>query len=116
MFAKEEKSLHKEMRALYTITWGQCSLNVVAKLNQHKSGKEWRMKVDYTMLIQTEKDIVMKYDQYKKKILTLYHQIRYFTSYCQRDSQDLHLYFEIFQLMADPIDHLWDTFVQLGYL
>jgi len=55
MFAKEEKGLHKTMRALYAIVWGQCSQNVETKLNQYKEEKEWRMSGDCASLIQTVK-------------------------------------------------------------
>ena len=62
LYAKEEKSMHKTMRALYAIIWGQCLQNVITKLNQYKEEKTWRTQGDCAKLIKAVKEIVMKYD------------------------------------------------------
>jgi len=116
LYAKEEKSMVKTMRALYAIVWGQCSQNVVTKLNQCKDEKTWRTNGDCAKLLQTIKEIVLKYDQQKNEYLTLFRQVRYFMTYRQREQQDLHRYFEVFQLMTDTIDHLGGSFVHPGYV
>ena len=116
LYAKEEKSMVKTMRALYAIVWGQCSQNVVTKLNQCKDEKIWRTNGDCAKLLQTIKEIVLKYGQQKNEYLTLFRQVRYFMTYRQREQQDLHRYFEVFQLMTDTIDHLGGSFVHPGYV
>jgi len=116
LYAKEEKSMVKTMRALYAIVWGQCSQNVVTKLNQCKDEKVWRTNGNCAKLLQTIKEIVMKYDQQKNEYLTLFRQVWYFMIYRQREQQDLHQYFEVFQLMTETIDHLGGTFVHPGYV
>jgi len=41
-FVKERKAMEKSLRALFSVIWGQCSLNVITKLSSLDELESWK--------------------------------------------------------------------------
>jgi len=112
-YAKAKRMLTKDLRALYSVIWGQCSPNLTTKLCLVADAAEaWKEAGDCKKLLDLIKQVVMKYEHQKNKDLTLYKQIKFFFTYRQRDNQSLHKYFEVFNIMQENIEQVGGSFVQ----
>ena len=109
-YVKDKKSLEKSLRAMFSVIWGQCSLNVVSKLLSLANLGMWKENGSCHELIKAIQQIMMKYDHQKCPYVTLLRQLKFFFTYRQRESQDLHTYFEVFQIMKENIDRYGGEF------
>jgi len=112
-YAKAKRTLTKDLRALYSVIWGQCLLNLITKLCLVADAAEaWKESGDCKKLMDLIKQVVMKYEHQKNKDLTLYKHIKFFFTYRQRDNLSLHKYFEVFNIMQENIEQVGGSFVQ----
>jgi len=110
-YVKEKRNLKQSTRAMFAVVWGQCSPNVVTKLTQMSDIEVWKEEGECSELLKAIQSIIMKYDHQKHVLVTLFRQMRFFYGYRQKDNQDLHKYFEVFEIMVDNIDHIGGSFV-----
>ena len=99
----EEKQSLVEMKALWSVVWGQCSTTLISKLLDEKDLTEWKDSGNVVELLQAIKRISMKYTVRTNPEINLHKHLAFFYSYCQREHDDIHKYFELFKLMTDGI-------------
>jgi len=109
-YVKDKKSLAKSLRALYSVIWGQCSLNVITKLSSLPHIDDWKNQGHCHELLKAIQQILMDYEHKKCIYVTLLRQIQFLYSYKQRDNQSLHKYFEVFQIMTENIERYGGSF------
>ena len=99
----EEKQLLVDMKALWSVVWGQCSATLVSKLLDEEKVQTWKKQGDVVSLLQAIRLICMKYTVRTNPEVNLHKHIAFFYSYKQRDNDSIHKCFELFKLMADGI-------------
>ena len=109
-YVKDKKSLAKSLRALYSVIWGQCSVNVITKLSSLPNVDEWKEQGSCYELLKAIQQILMDYEHKKCIYVTLLKQIKFLYAYKQRDNQSLHKYFEVFQIMTENIERYGGSF------
>ena len=109
-YVKDKKSLSKSLRALYSVIWGQCSVNVITKLSSLPDVDEWKEQGSCHELLKAIQQILMDYEHKKCIYVTLLKQIKFLYAYKQRDNQSLHKYFEVFQIMTENIERYGGSF------
>ena len=63
----------------------------------------WKNSGNVVELLQAIKSIGLKYTVQTNPEVNLHKHIAFFYSYCQRENDDIHKYFELFKLMTDGI-------------
>ena len=109
-YVKDKKSLAKSLRALFSVIWGQCSINVITKLSSLPDIETWKEDGHCHELLKAIQQILMDYEHKKCIYVTLLRQIQFLYSYKQRDNQSLHKYFEVFQIMTENIERYGGSF------
>jgi len=109
-FVKDRKAMERALRALFSVIWGQCSLNVITKLSSLDELEQWKETGACDELLMAVQQILMEFEHKKCVYVTLFKQLRYFYLNRQRDSQNLHRYFETFQVMTESIERYGGTF------
>ena len=99
----EEKQSVIDMKALWSVVWGQCSTTLISKLLDKKDLQEWKKSGNVVELLQAVKRISMKYTVCTNPEINLHKHLAFFYLYCQREHDDVHKYFELFKLMTDGI-------------
>jgi len=109
-FVKDKKNLSKSLRALYSVIWGQCSVPVITKLVSLPEIDLWKSTGACDELLKAIQQILMNYDHKKCVYVTVFKQIQFLYSYKQRESQSLHRYLEVFQIMTKNIERYGGSF------
>jgi len=111
-FSKELRTLSKELRAFFSVIYGQCSQNVRTKLQCFEELEVWKQSGDCEKLLEAIEQVLMKYEHQKNPYLMLYRQQRYLTSYKQKEHQTLSRYYEVFNTMVEGFERFGGSFVQ----
>jgi len=109
-FVKDRKCLEKSLRALFSVIWGQCSLNVITKLSSLEELETWKENGLCDELLMAIQQILMEFEHKKCVYVTLFKQLKYFYLSRQSEHQSLHRYFEMFQVMTESIERYGGNF------
>ena len=99
----KEKQMQVDLKALWSVVWGQCSATLISKLLDKKDLKEWKKSRNVSNLLKVVKSISMKYTVCTNPEVNLHKHLAFFYLYSQHKHDDIHKYFELFKLMADGI-------------
>ena len=96
-YVKEKKKLKLALRALYAVIWGQCSRNLIFRLEAIKENKTWKKEGNCSKLLENIRQIVAKFEHKQCPFTVVYKQMRSFFLFRQREGQSIHEYREVFQ-------------------
>jgi len=102
-YVSQEIKLVKELQALWSVIWGQCTVTLITKLEDNDDIETWHSKGDVVSLLNEIQQISFKFDRKASPFITLHKHMHFFYSYRQKDNDDIHRYFELFKLMVDNI-------------
>jgi len=111
-FAKETRTLAKELRAFFSVIYGQCSQNVRTKLQCFDDLDKWKQDGDCEKLLEAIEQVLMKYEHQKSPYLMLYRQQRFLMSYRQKEHQTLSQYYDVFNTMIEGFERFGGSVIQ----
>ena len=103
-YVDREDTLLANLRALFAVIWGQCSLTMKTKLKTNKDLTKWKSEANCAALLKEIQRISLQYKLQKDLFMMLHCQLQEFYRYCQKDGQTLHQYLEVFNLMTSNIE------------
>ena len=103
-YVKEKKKLKLALRALYATIWGQCSRNLIFRIEALKDHDIWEKEGNCSKLLETIRQIVAKFEHKQSPFLVVQKQLRSFFLLKQREGQSIHEYREIFQNNVSNIE------------
>jgi len=111
-FAKETRTLAKELRAFFSVIYGQCSQNVRTKLQCFDDLEMWKQDGDCEKLLEAIEQVLMKYEHQKSPYLMLYRQQRVLMTNRQKEHQSLSRYYDVFNTMIEGFERFGGSVVQ----
>ena len=95
--------LQIELKALWSVIWGQCSNTIITKLEDVRDLKTWKKKGDIVLLLNEIQSAFLNFDRRASPFTTLHKYVVFLYSYCQKEKDDIHRYLEIFKLIVENI-------------
>ena len=109
-FGIKKDKLTLSLKALWSVIWGQCSPNMITKLEEEERIESLKTNGDVVQLLELIHQICMKFTSKTNPILTLVKHLGFVFSYRQREKDDVHKYLELFKLMIDSISRVGGSF------
>ena len=111
-YGVKKDKLAMSLKAIWAVIWGQCSPNMITKLEDEADVATWKKRGDVVSLLQTIQQVCMKFTTRTNPILTLIKHFVFVYNYRQREKDDIHTYLELFKLMVDSINRVGGNFGQ----
>ena len=77
---------------------------MMIKLTAIEDQRQWKKDGNCCKLLEAIKQIIMKFEHKQHPVVSLVLQLKTFYGYPKRDNQDIHKYYETFQLMVENIE------------
>jgi len=102
-YLSKKDKLHTELKALWSVMWGQCSNSIVTKLEDIKDIKKWKKSADVVSLMNEIQLACLNFDRRASPFTTLHKHLAFLYAYRQKEKDDIHRYLEIFKLVVENI-------------